>query len=601
MQRFADWFRDSEGRGYPGALVTVYESGTSNKPQLYNAGGSISSPAPISNPTFTDSNGYFAFAVPNGTYDIHLQGGGMPSTIIPNVTIGQDSSSVTADGVAFTPAGSIAALNVQDAIEELDAEKVTANTAIVAATKTKISYDTNGLVTSGTDATAADIVNVPAGGIAAVTVQAAINELDTEKVTANVAISGSTKTKITYDAKGLVTSGANATATDIVNTPAGSIAATTVQAAINELDSEAIHKSGAENITGIKTFISQPSGITAGSIVNVPSGSIASTNLQSAINELGSEKISLGDVVSQLYGAFTTTGTSTAYVLTPTPALAAYAANVRYQITPHTDSGASPTINISDLGAKSLKQYDSTGAKVAVTLLKSGQKVDVVYDGTDFVVMTPLPPSVSSGTGRLIGYQVFTASGTYSKGTNNPSFVIVEVVGGGGSGAASYGAAPRIATGGGSGGYSKKKISAASLAASETVTVGSGGNGSGGAGNNGSASSFGSFCSATGGGGGQYSTSSAAVPGATSGNGSGGDINSRGSGSSGAFTDVNGRVATSGGSSVLGGGGQGNCNTGSPAGGDGGIGAGGGAAAGANLGSSSGAGGNGIVIVWEYA
>ena len=67
MQRFADWFRDSEGRGYPGALVTVYESGTSNKPQLYNAGGSISSPAPISNPTFTDSNGYFAFAVPNGT------------------------------------------------------------------------------------------------------------------------------------------------------------------------------------------------------------------------------------------------------------------------------------------------------------------------------------------------------------------------------------------------------------------------------------------------------------------------------------------------------------------------------------------------------
>ena len=113
MQRFADWFRDSEGRGYPGALVTVYESGTSNKPQLYNAGGSISSPAPISNPTFTDSNGYFAFAVPNGTYDIHLQGGGMPVTIIPNKTIGiTDMTSIPASAVTFSPAGTISSDNI---------------------------------------------------------------------------------------------------------------------------------------------------------------------------------------------------------------------------------------------------------------------------------------------------------------------------------------------------------------------------------------------------------------------------------------------------------------------------------------------------------
>ncbi|CAB4133893.1 hypothetical protein UFOVP263_41 [uncultured Caudovirales phage] len=37
-----------------------------------------------------------------------------------------------------------------------------------------------------------------------------------------------------------------------------------------------------------------------------------------------------------------------------------------------------------------------------------------------------------SATGALIGYQIYTASGSYTKGTNNPSFVIVEVVGGGG-------------------------------------------------------------------------------------------------------------------------------------------------------------------------
>ncbi|MGL5964731.1 MAG: hypothetical protein ACRCZ2_10105, partial [Fusobacteriaceae bacterium] len=41
------------------------------------------------------------------------------------------------------------------------------------------------------------------------------------KVTANTAIVGATKTKITYDAKGLVTAGADATGVDIIITPTG--------------------------------------------------------------------------------------------------------------------------------------------------------------------------------------------------------------------------------------------------------------------------------------------------------------------------------------------------------------------------------------------
>lgn len=74
-------------------------------------------------------------------------------------------------------------------------------------------------------------------------------------------------------------------------------------------------------------------------------------------------------------------------------------------------------------------------------------------------------------SGTLIGYQVFTTSGTYTKATNSPGFVIVEVIGGGGG------------------------------------TTGAGGT-----------SSFGAFCSATGGG-------SNTQPGV----GSGGDLNSSGS------------------------------------------------------------------------
>lgn len=66
------------------------------------------------------------------------------------------------------------------------------------------------------------------------------------KVTKNVDIAANTATKITYDAKGLVTAGTNLVAADIPTIAAtnvsvvavGNISATTVQAAIAELDSE---------------------------------------------------------------------------------------------------------------------------------------------------------------------------------------------------------------------------------------------------------------------------------------------------------------------------------------------------------------------------
>jgi hypothetical protein len=44
------------------------------------------------------------------------------------------------------------------------------------------------------------------------------------------------------------------TASQIANVPAGNISATNVQTAINELDTEGLHKAGAEAVTGVKTF-----------------------------------------------------------------------------------------------------------------------------------------------------------------------------------------------------------------------------------------------------------------------------------------------------------------------------------------------------------
>ena len=98
--------------------------------------------------------------------------------------------------------------------------------------------------------------------------------------------------------------------------------------------------------------------------------------------------------------SFATSGTATAQVLTPTPAIQAYAARQLFNVTFNIDSGANPTINVSGKGAKSLKQYDSTGAKVAA-VFKANQAGNIFYDGTDFVLLDQLP----AGGANLIGIQ----------------------------------------------------------------------------------------------------------------------------------------------------------------------------------------------------
>ena len=100
----------------------------------------------------------------------------------------------------------------------------------------------------------------------------------------------------------------------------------------------------------------------------------------------------------QKHTAFTTTGTATAQVLTPAPAITAYAAAQRFNVTFNIASGANPTINVSGQGAKFLKQYDSSGAKVAAVFV-SGHVSDIVYDVTDFILMDQLPVA----TANLVG------------------------------------------------------------------------------------------------------------------------------------------------------------------------------------------------------
>lgn len=101
---------------------------------------------------------------------------------------------------------------------------------------------------------------------------------------------------------------------------------------------------------------------------------------------------------NQIAQAFPTAGTATALTLTPVPAISAYTANQRFSVKFHVASGANPTLNTSAKGAKALKQYDASGAKVAAAFAV-GQISDVVYDGVDFVLIDPLPAAANNLVG----------------------------------------------------------------------------------------------------------------------------------------------------------------------------------------------------------
>ena len=109
------------------------------------------------------------------------------------------------------------------------------------------------------------ISNTPAGTIAATTVQAAIDELHTDIEDHKVDASGAHL------------------ASAITNTPAGAIVAVTVQAALNELDADlTLHKDDAADAHA------------ASAITNTAAGNIVATTVQAAINELDTEKGGLG-------------------------------------------------------------------------------------------------------------------------------------------------------------------------------------------------------------------------------------------------------------------------------------------------------------------
>ena len=338
------------------------------------------------------------------------------------------------------------------------------------------------------------------------------------------------------------------------------------------------------------TVMNLADAVNASQVVNAPAGNIAALTVQAAINELDAEKAGLAlanDFTKRQTWQF---GANIASASTITLGTDGNAFHITGSATTNDFThitGAGPFLLITD-GTPTFTHAagvleTNTGADIT-SAAGDRFRLDQDSDGTTWL-LTQL--GAAAGSGGLASLQVFTSSGTYTKPVGL-KYARVRLVGGGGGGSGwSYTSAN--GSGGGGGGYAEKLIAAVSIGATETITVGGGGAGgakASGNGGGGGTTSFGALLSATGGGGGMR-----ASRGGVGGVGSGGDINSKGGGGGGySSTTAN---AGWGGDSVLGGGGY--AKSGSP-GIAGGIYGGGGS--GGSFGAG-GAGAAGIVIVEE--
>lgn len=173
------------------------------------------------------------------------------------------------------------------------------------------------------------------------------------------------------------------------------------------------------NTTGNFTLTVQPVG---GAAVNIPQNASETaivcdgTNLTLpylSVNAAvqATQPPQMGQIQTQAGTAFAAAGTAPAYTLTPSPAIAAYAANQRFRVAFAANGTlGSNTLAINGLAAIGLRQYDGAGNLVPATIV-AGMLTDVEYNGTYMVVLDPLTPSQGVvGQSRNAGMAVTAAS-----------------------------------------------------------------------------------------------------------------------------------------------------------------------------------------------
>ncbi len=96
----------------------------------------------------------------------------------------------------------------------------------------------------------------------------------------------------------------------------------------------------------------------------------------------------INTAIGNKFASGTDSGSANTYAITPSPALTAYTTGLLAVVKISNSSTGASTLNVSGLGAKSIKKIDGT---IAITKgdLVAGCSYTFIYDGTNFVVQVP--------------------------------------------------------------------------------------------------------------------------------------------------------------------------------------------------------------------
>lgn len=189
----------------------------------------------------------------------------------------------------------------------------------------------------------------------------------------------------------------NGSGTFLINTTGQPVVTGTV------ISSTAFNALTADLATGLSTCLTKDGQTTP--TANIPMGSNKITGL--AVGTAATDAPTLGQVqstVAKLVASVSGTNTITG---TLSPAITAYATGQLFYFVAAGDNTGAVTINLNSLGAKSITKFGAT-ALVAGDI-KSGQTVVIVYDGTQFQIVTP-----ANTTGNI----TFSTNTISTSGTN---------------------------------------------------------------------------------------------------------------------------------------------------------------------------------------
>ena len=106
-----------------------------------------------------------------------------------------------------------------------------------------------------------------------------------------------------------------------------------------------------------------------------------------AVGTAATDSLTLGQAQANAFGYVASdSGSSNAYVIAPSPAIAGYAAGQKFAFLAANVSSGASTLNVSGLGVKNVYYQN---AAISGAMIKAGALILVVYDGTQFQMISP--------------------------------------------------------------------------------------------------------------------------------------------------------------------------------------------------------------------